>query len=274
MPDTNGAPKGAPPLIRVRPGDLILTEEDDPRLRPTFPALLESMREHGGNTTPIFVGPADTQGRRKVYEGNSRACGGLVLGLETLLAIEVPDDLDELGLIDFSATHNGVRRMIQPEEWAAKAERIMELTGCTQEQAARRLRCSPTSLSRWMSSLLMPEKHREVARKLVPSVRCMIAGEQDSAVQDRLIAYATTPGPDGKLPPRDAVLLMRKRLRGERKRGPRKKALRGTIDGRDILIGLKETDATEAVARALRDAAAKLMPYRDAPPESLGFVLR
>ena len=201
------------PVFVAALATLVLTEED-PTRRPGFETLRLSIRQAGGVKVPIFIGPCRTDGLFPVLDGNTRVAAARLEGFTEVPAILVEEELDEIGLIEFGALHNGVRRVMSPEEWAIKAERLIALLNCSQEEAARRLDRSPASISRYLTTLLLPEKHAERARLLAGSVRSLLAGIKDATHQDQAVEYASTPGPDKKLPSRLMVELQIKKIRG------------------------------------------------------------
>lgn len=206
--------------IRVSPASLDLTELlEDIRSRPTFPRIRDSMRETGINAVPIIVSPAD-KGKRRVYEGNTRTVAALDLGLPELEAVEYEGQLTKAGLAIFSATCNGLRRSLQPEEWGAFGETIMEEQGCTQDEAARQLKITAGYLSRCLTAMLLPAKYADKAKLVNGKVRTILAAERDSAIQDALFTYATT-SVNGKLPTADMVTLKRKALKTRPGRKPK-----------------------------------------------------
>ncbi|WP_435018400.1 hypothetical protein TA3x_000373 [Tundrisphaera sp. TA3] len=248
------------PLIRV-PIDLLdFTESrEDVTARRSFPALVLSMQLAGVNLVPVFFSKLNQNGRRKLYDGNGRGYAGLAAGnVKELVGIEVDDDLDEIGLIDFGATHNGVRRTMTPEDWGIKAERLMELTGCTQEDAALRLHISAASISRALTSLLLPEKHKDKGKLLANSTRAMIAAIKSSTVQDRVMEFASTKGADGRLPSRDAVAALIKRLNSEGKVGRKarqKEEVKIPKDSPIASLAIWADIDPKALAKALKDLA-------------------
>lgn len=212
-----GGIDAAAPIARRRPlAGLTVTAEDDPRRRKTYPQLLQSLAASGVNNVPIFH-TADGE----IIDGNTRVCALVDLGMTECLAIELPRDWDEAKILRFSIATDGVRRTLPQDELAAKAERYIDLTGCTQEAAAREFGISPAHLSRALTSVLLPAKHAERAKVLKASVRALIAAIKNSAVQDAAMAYATAAGPDGKPPTRAMVEAWLKRQEKRPGRPPR-----------------------------------------------------
>lgn len=196
----------APSISRELLENLIPTENRaDVIARPSFSHLVESFRQAGINAVPVYYSKPDSSGKRMIWDGNGRYFAAIEASLTHLIGIELERQLSEVEMIEFTATHNGVRRSMSPEELAAQAERYMELTGCSQEAAARVVHISASQLSRSLACLLLPEKHRDAARKLSPSTRKLIATQRDASVLDAAMGYATTPTRDGKLPSRDDV---------------------------------------------------------------------
>ncbi|WP_435019102.1 hypothetical protein TA3x_001099 [Tundrisphaera sp. TA3] len=253
-------PPDPKPLIRVPIDMLDFTESrEDVTARRSFPALVFSLQLAGINEVPIFFSKRDEKGRRTVYDGNGRGYAAISAGnVKELVGIELDRQLSELELIDFGATHNGVRRTMTPEDWGAKAERLMELTGCTQEEAAFRLHISAASISRALTSLLLPEKHKQKGKLLANSTRALIAALRSSTVQDKVMEFATTPGADGKFPTRDAVTALIKRLNAEGKVGRKarqKEDVKIPKDSPIANLAIWADIDPKALAKALKDLA-------------------
>ncbi len=272
MPPANG-----PPILDVPTSSLIRTCRDTPPEREGFPSLLESVRERGSFITPLFVSkPIEVAGKpvsewfRKIWEGNSRHVIAELLGFPTVPAIEIDGIKTRAELAIFTADCNGLRRLVQPEEWVVHAETIQEERGCSQDEAAKLLHLHPSKLSRWATTMQWPERHKDAGKLLGHTHRYIICTEPDSAVQDALVRYATTPGTDGKLPGTEALRAMKKQLKGKKKPGRKAKSLRLTVDGLGIEMKLKGDDTVEVVAERLKALAKGLSRYKDLPPEALG----
>lgn len=270
----------APPTIRVPRRLLRRTCPDNPAERPGFAELVASMKEHGGNLVPIFIskpikqdGTPPEEWPRDIYEGNARTAAAEMLGLPDLLAIELDKPLSKAELAVFTADLNGVRRLIHPEEWVGLAETVMSETGCSQQEAALRLRLHPTKLSRWMTMMLLPVRHGDAAKLLGPTHRYVIAIESDPAKQDALVRLAVTPGPDGKLPGVDALRAAKKAMNAKKGAGRKARTLKGKFEGREFSIKLREDDAPHLVAEYLKALAAKIAKSgQELPMEAIGFL--
>lgn len=245
--------------IRRYPRRLLKPTErrEDVVRRASYAALVASMAAEGINTVPIFLSPAKPDGTHEILDGNSRFYGAEDNDIDELVGIEVDEDLDEAGLIEFGAKVNGVRRTLAPEQFGRMAESLMQVTGCTQEEAARRLLISPASLSRALASLLMPERHRAATAGLAPSIRTSLAAEPEGPVLDALVEFATKVGPNGKLPTRDAVELHRKQLRGGKQKGRPKTRLEAKTAPGGVVESFRfRADATPVqLAQQLRSVA-------------------
>lgn len=212
-----GGNDAAAPIARRRPlAGLTVTAEDDPRQRKTYAQVRQSLAASGINNVPIFH-----TAEGAVIDGNTRLCAMLDLGMAECVAIELPPDWSEAKILSFSIATDGVRRTLPPEELAAKAERYMDLTGSTQEAAAREFGISPAHLSRALTSVLLPARFAEAARSLKASVRSFLAAIKDPAVQEAAMSYATTAGPDGRLPTRAMIEAWVKRREKRPGRPPR-----------------------------------------------------
>lgn len=248
----------APKTVRVPVAKLKLTSEDDPRKRPTFAGVRQSVAAEGGNLVPIFITK-----NAEVIDGNTRVCALIDEGIAEAVCMVFPEDWTEEQVLRASISIDGVRRKLPITELGAKAQRLIDLKGYTQAHAADETGISPSHLSRALASLTLPEKHQEAAAKLKGSVRAKIAAIKDSALMDAAMEFATTPGPDGKLPTREALEYWLKRRTGETKRGRKPRNLKGKFQGRSYYIERREGEPVVKLAEWLKSFAKWLVAGDD-----------
>ena len=123
--------------------NLVVTPDDNPVYTPARRAdLLESVREHG-QLVPGWVCPSPDlpPDKRLCIEGNGRLAVARLLGLP-FWAFDLGRPVPEDERIKLIFQHHQFRRVMSREEIAEKAARFIELTGCSQGDAAQHLKVS------------------------------------------------------------------------------------------------------------------------------------
>jgi hypothetical protein len=129
------------------------------------------------------------------------------------------------------------------------------------------------TMSRIISVRRIPSELRPLAEQVCPSVCWLIAPVKNPDAMKRAFDFAARPGPDGKLPSRDAMAKFIDTLKDKKRpKTARPRILKGSIDGRPIQIGIMPDDSTDAVIEWLKALASRLGKYRDLPPDNLGSL--
>lgn len=255
--------------------DRVLAAEDDrPADRPGSDWLLESISTHGQIVPGMVCPHPDRPGYYLVLDGVGRldCCRRLD---KTFLAILLPCPLDVPQRIQRRMQCNAIRRNLTQDEIAADAILYMRLTGATQEVAARDLTLSPATVSRAVNTQRrIPAELKDKADKLRPSIAWMIGTLKSPEAMARALEFAGTPGPDGKLPTREAVARYLKQINGTKERGPKPKSLRGKIDGRKVELAVVSGESTESLIKFLNGLIARLTKHKEVPAENLGFLFQ
>lgn len=253
----------------------VVTPGDNPAYTPAMLAdLLESMREHG-QLLPGFVCPSPDlpPDKRLCIEGNRRLTVARQLGLP-FWAFDLGRPVAEDERIRLTFQHNYPRRVMSRDEIAEKAARYIELTGCTQGEAALHLKVSHPTLSRAFGERRIPPELKPRADRLGLSIRSLIAAVP-TPLMAKAIEFAETPGPDGKKPTRDAVSLFIRQLKQNGKPKVRKaKAVTLRLNGRAVTLALVEKDSVYTVAEDLKAIASKLGKYETVPPDGWPFLFQ
>lgn len=247
----------------VDPAACLPAESIDPALRPDIELLMESIRQHG-QRVPVFLAPHPEQaGKSLIVDGNGRVFCLAALG-RPVQAIMLDKPVSGAELIELEFALNAVRRTMSLEEIGAKAERYIELTGATQKEAGRRLKCSDATISRAFALMhRIPAELRDDANRLGPYFVSAIAPLRSGDAMKQAIDYASTPGADGKRPNRDQFKQFVGSLRGKKPaKAKRTKRLRLLADERRFEVELKAGDSPDSLIEAFNAAAAMLRGYR------------
>jgi hypothetical protein len=248
--------------------DQIVTPADNPSYSAeSLNDLIESIREHG-QLVPGWVGqsPELPEGKLLCIEGNRRLAVARILGLR-FWAFNLGRDVPEEERIRLMFHHHSTRRRWGREEIAERAGRYIELTGCTAAEAARLLNVSGPTLSRAFGERRIPPDLKPRADQLGPSIRSLI-GAVPAPQMAQAVAFAETPGPDGKKPTRDQVSLFIRRLeKPGRPKARKPKAVTLRLNGRTVTLGVGDKDSAYSVAEDLKAIVSKLGKHADVPPD-------
>lgn len=257
--------------------ELVITPADNPAYSPAMLAdLVESLREHG-QLVPGWVCPSEElpQHQRLCLEGNRRLAVARLLGLP-FWAFDLGRDVPEAERIKLTFQHNHSRRVMSREEIAQRAARYIELTGCSAADAARLLNVSGPTLSRAFGERRIPPELKPRADQLGLSIRSLIAAAPAELMAEAL-AFAETPGTDGRKPTRDEVALFIRQLKKSgRARARKAKAVTLRYGGRLVTLAVDDRDSTATVAEDLKAIAARLVskPCADVPPDGWPFLFQ
>jgi hypothetical protein len=255
--------------------DLIVTPDDNPVYTPAMLAdLRESVREHG-QLVPGWVCPSPDlpPNKRLCIEANRRLAVVRQLGL-SFWAFDLGRPVPEEERIKLTFQHNHSRRVMSRDEIAEKAARYIELTGCSHGEAAQHLKVSHPTLSRAFGERRIPLELKPRADRLGLSIRSLVAAVP-VPLMDQAIAYAETPGQDGKKPTRDQVSRFVSQLRkGGRSKTNRPKTVTLRLNGRTVSLALGTQDTSFTVTEDLKALIARLGKHADVPPDGWPFLFQ
>jgi hypothetical protein len=271
----NGA---SPPLARPQfvpsyfDTELIVTPADNPVYTPAMVADLVEGFRRDSQLVPGYVYPSPDlpENHRLCLEGNRRLAAARILGMP-FWAFDVGHEVSEEERIRLTFQHNHSRRVMSREEIAERAARYLEITGCSQGDAARELLVSPATISRALGEGRIPENLRERVSALGLSIRALIAA-MPPALMSQAIEYAQTPDASGRKPTRDAVSQVIQHLKkgdGPKARKPR--TLTQRLNSRVVTFTVTNGDSSASVVEDLKAVvkaiAGKFEKNTDVRPE-------
>lgn len=279
-PITSKGPSPAASVSKVEPEPLvpkyfdvedIVTPSDNVVDEKSLEQLIESIRQHS-QLLPGWVCPSPDipASKRLCLEGNRRSAVCRRLGRK-FWAFDLGRFVPEHERIALLFQHNHSRRVMSREEIAARAARFIELTSCTDAEAAKQLAIHPVTLSRAFGELRIPASLRERAKLLAPSIRSAIAAAPAERIEEAL-EFAEKPGASGRKPTRDEVVEFVRGLRQDRARRP--KTITVSVAGRTISFSLVGDDSAAAVIRDLKSVSDRLAKHPDVAIEAWPFLFR
>lgn len=274
---TSVIPPARPELVpRYFDTKVLVSPEGNPVYTPTVLAALELVAsiKQLGQLVPGWVCPSPDlpPEKRIVIEGNGRAAVASMLGIQ-FWAFDLGRFVPEQERIVLTFNHNGCRRNMSLEEIAERASRYIELTGCTAAEAAKQLNVSAVKMSRAFGDRRVPTELRPKADLLITSTRSLIAATP-APLMPKALDFASTAGPDGKLPTRDLVSAYIQQLKADGKKPGKKKSVTLRHCGRVVTISVNQRDSTATVADDLKAIAAKLGRHADVSPDGWKFLFQ
>jgi ParB-like nuclease domain len=253
----------------VDPAEVEPDEGVDPAARPDIDFLDASLEEKG-QQVPVVIArhPAPVgQYKYKMIEGTGRRyC--LLKRRRMMTAIILDRVPSESERIELDFTFNAIRRSMGLAEIAVKAERHMEINGCTQKETAGRLKCSDTTISRALTvTRRIPPEHRAAALRLGPYFVSLISPLPTPEAMGQAIAFADTPRPDGRKPSRAQIVAFVDGLKGKKPARGRRLKLR--VENRQVEIELKPGDSAETLIEAFKAALGRLQEHRKLPLDAV-----
>lgn len=264
------------PTPRFFPLEDVVPLPGNPEYSPAMVAdLVESLRQHG-QRVPAFVAPSPELPEGKFYliDGNRRRAALAIAGLPRLWAFNLGRDIAEADRIRLLFEFNHTRRVMRLDEVAEQAARFQELTSCTAAEAATHLNISPAKLSRAYGERRIPPELRERADRLFPSIRWIIASLRPELMAEA-IAFAETPGEDGRKRTRDEVssFVQGLKLRG-RGKALKPKTLTLRLSNRTLTFTLAAGDTAQSVSDDLKAVIATLGKHAHVSPDGWPFLFR
>jgi ParB/RepB/Spo0J family partition protein len=261
-------------VVELDPAMCLSADDNRPARRPTIGQLMEGIRIHGQQVPGLVCPHPSVPGKYLVLDGVGRAYACGQLG-KLFRAIMLKAPVSELERIELRSQHNAIRTNMSMEDIADDASRFMELTNCSQEEAARRLTLSTATVSRALNvKRRIPAELKPLAERVKPSIVSMIASLADVEAMRQALEHANTPDKNGKLPTRDQMAVYLDRFKTKRPREAKPKTLKGIVNGRVVEFGIGSGESTESFIKFLNDLAKKLGKYSDLPVESLGPLLQ
>jgi ParB/RepB/Spo0J family partition protein len=258
----------------VDPAVCSATDDANPADRPDIEFLMDSLRLDGQRVPVILAPKPDRPGEYQYIDGHGR---GYCLGRlkKKMLAIVRPRPVSDIERIEIKFSTNLIRRNMSLEEIAADASRYIELTGCSQKEAAVRLKCSDATISRALSlTRRIPAEYRAVANQLGPSVVSLISPLKSGDAMRQAFEFARTPDAAGKKPTRAELARFVGQLRGKKPpRTTKPKRLRLRVDDRRFEVELKAGDSPETLIEAFKAAVARLAEHKKLPLDIVAAVL-
>ncbi len=252
--------------------DLIVTPDGNPLYTPAMlDDLLESIRLRE-QLVPGYVCPSPDlpENKRLCLEGNRRLQVCRLLG-RTFWAFDLGRFAPEQERIELTFQHNLSRRVMTPEEIADRAARWMEITGSTAAEAAKQLNVSPPTLSRAFGEKRIPRELRARAGLIGQSIRYLIATAPRESMAEA-VAFAETPGPDGKTPTRDQVALFIRQLKtGGKGNGGKPKLISLRLGGRTVSFSVADADDAASVSKDLKAIIERITSKENAHMEPKGW---
>ena len=255
------------------PADCITPDDNRPVNDSDLAELLPSIRTDG-QLVPGIVCPHPTLPKKfLVAAGNLRKRCCEILGIPFRAEL-IDRSLKRAEFIRIRVKENVLRKNPSPFSLCMDVCDYREERGLeTWMEVGAELNLRPATMSRITSVRRIPAELRPLAEQVCPSVCWLIAPLKDLGAMQRAFDFATRPGPDGKLPTRDAMLRFIETLKGKKRpKIAKPRYLKGRIDGRPVQIGIMSDDTTDAVIEFLKGLASRLSKYRDLPPDNLGSL--
>jgi ParB family chromosome partitioning protein len=150
----------------------IVPDPDQPR-KEFDPAAVERLAESikaKGILQPLRVRWNPTIGKHVILVGERRYRASLKAGLTSVPCIFVETELTAAEILEEQLVENLLREDLNPIEQAHSFRRYMELLGCPAKELAHHLKIDPSTVTRALSLLELPEPVREqVATGVIPS---------------------------------------------------------------------------------------------------------
>lgn len=267
-----------PALADLKPAyfdpDCIVCPPDNAEEISAVVEALDASWEKFGQLMPAFVCtmPELLPHQRWLLDGRHRLAVAR-RRREKLWAFDLGRPMSEIERIEFICHNHLCRRVMSREEIAERAAQYMDLRKCTAGEAARFLNISGSTLSRIFGFRRIPPELQVKTELLVESVRGVIAATP-SAHMARVVEFATTPGPDGKLPTRDAVAAFVKSLKAGDKPAAKVKSVALHCGNRVVTIQVTATDNTATVSKDLQAIVARLGKHAEVPPNGWPFLFQ
>lgn len=262
------------PVLEIDCDDCRPPADNRPDLRPGITSLVDAISIKG-QLIPALVCPhPELPGKYLILDGAGRWFACSQLGIK-LRAVLLPSAVPEEEQIKLLLHTNAFRRRMGPDEIADAAERFMKLSGATQEQTAKELSISKASLSRAFSKKQrIPAHLQPLASRVKVSIATGVATLKSVDAMEKTLVFATTPGPDKRLPTREEVAAFQEQFQERKRRGPKLKLIRGEPDGRKLEFSVDDGETGESLIEFFRNMADRLKKARvgEAPAEGLGYL--
>ncbi len=176
----------------------IIPDPDQPRTEfdeAELSQLAESLRTHG-QLQPIRVRWSQSHGKWVVIAGERRFRAAQKAGLAKLACVFVEAEVSADVLLEEQLVENAIRSDLKPIEQARAYRRLMDMKGWNGKQVAERLQLHPTSVTRALQLLDLPQQvqaHIDDG-KIAPSVGVELAKIQNADAQTEVAERIVTEG--------------------------------------------------------------------------------
>ena len=248
----------------------IIPDPDQPRTEfdeAELHQLAESLKTHG-QLQPIRVRWSQAHGKWVVIAGERRYRAALRAGLAKLACVFVEGEVPADVLLEEQLVENAVRSDLKPVEQARAYRRLMDMKGWTGKQVAERLQLHPTSVTRALQLLDLPEpvQARIDDGTIAPSVGVelskMDAPADQVAAAERVVS--------GELTRAEVVEVVKARKAATARTGGKGKATPKTAPAKSktltfrtadrctVTLSFKKAASSEDVRRALLEVVERL----------------
>ena len=247
------------------------TEFDPDELR----QLADSLKTHG-QLQPIRVRWSQPHGKWVVIAGERRYRAAHLAGLAKLACVFVEqDEMPADVLLEEQLIENAIRSDLKPVEQARAFRRLMDMKGYTGKQVAERLQLHPTTVTRALQLLELPEQIQARVEEgiISPSVGVELAKVESADDQEQLAEKIVA----DKLTRTEAVAAVAaKRASAKKSRGAKakpkppagpareKKFTYKTGDNCTVTLAFRKASTSSEVRNALLEILDRLGPAEQA----------
>lgn len=233
----------------------IIPDPEQPR-KEFEPGAIERLSESikaKGLLQPLRVRWNAELGKHIILVGERRYRAAKMAGLSSVPCIFVEDELSQAEILEEQLVENLLREDLNPIEQAISFQRYMEIVGCHAKDLATLLKVSPSTVTRALSLLKLPDPVQEhVAEGQIPAktgfeIAKLKTPEAQQELADRIVTEGLTAS--------DTAKAVRQR------QGRAASRPRGSSETFRLPSGFRVTVSTprhqaspEEVAQALRDA--------------------
>ncbi len=265
---------------RLFPTEMIVSLPENPVYTTAMLADLVPSVEKHGFLVPGMVAPSPdlpSEEHRQCLEGHRRLAVARLLN-RPFWAFDLGRFVPEEERIELMFQHHQCRRVMDLAEIAERAARYIDLTHCSDGEAARALRVSPATLCRAFGDKRIPDKIKEQCERLGVgrSVRSLVAA-LPLELMPQVIEFALTARPDGKRPSRDQVASYSQQLRKQNNGQPKSrkpKTITLRMNGRAVTFVVGEKDSATSVAEDLKAIVTRLGKNAEVSPDGWPFLFQ
>lgn len=232
----------------------IVPDPDQPR-KEFDPGAIERLAESikaRGLLQPLRVRWNPDLGKHVILVGERRYRAATLAGLTSVPCIFVETELTAAEILEEQLVENLLREDLNPIEQAHSFKRYMELVGCHAKDLAQLLKVAPSTVTRALSLLKLPEEVQEhieagdIAAKAGFEIAKLKAPEAQQAMAERIVSE--------KLTAEDAAKAVRQ------KKGPAAAKSKGTSEtfrlqtGFRVVVSASRKASPQDIVQALNEA--------------------